>query len=95
MLPMYHHVTESPDYIVDIGRGAPAHRAGGASSSTGRQPASGRPWLSVMWKCCGAYSRVYRNRAGTAYVGNCPRCAKPVRIRIGPGGTAHRLFEAW
>jgi hypothetical protein len=37
---------------------------------------------------------VYVNRDETAYDGNCPRCAKRVRLRIGPGGTNARFFTA-
>lgn len=48
----------------------------------------------MKWKCCGAYSRIYRNRDATAYEGRCPKCAKHVRVPIGPGGTNQRFFEA-
>ncbi|MFA9479129.1 hypothetical protein ACERK3_12625 [Phycisphaerales bacterium AB-hyl4] len=54
----------------------------------------GRPWLAVMFKCCQAYSRVYRNREATAYEGRCPKCHRPLRVAIGPGGTSTRFFEA-
>lgn len=53
----------------------------------------GRPWLAVHWKCCSTYSRIYRNRKGDAYEGRCPRCASPVRARIGTNGTSARFFE--
>ncbi len=53
---------------------------------------SGRPFLSVHFACCGVYCRVYRNGDGTAYVGQCPRCAKPVRFRVGREGTDQRSF---
>ncbi|MFP4144033.1 MAG: hypothetical protein ACOCTI_05935 [Phycisphaeraceae bacterium] len=60
-----------------------------------RHPAMrGRPWLAVRWRCCSVYSRIYRNRRGDAYEGRCPRCARPVRAQIGPGGTSARFFEA-
>ncbi len=81
-----------PDYIVDIQslkqRGA-AHEATRGSSSL-----TGRPWLAVHWQCCQVYTRVYRNAAGTAYEGRCPRCGKQVSAKVGPGGTHARFFEA-
>lgn len=78
-----------PDYIVDIEGLGDARRE--ASSGADFQ---GRPWIAVRWRCCSAYSRIYRNKAGTAYEGRCPRCAAPVRARVGPGGTDTRFFEA-
>ena len=51
-------------------------------------------FLGVHFACCDAYSRVYANRAGTAYVGHCPRCAKRIQFAIGPGGTEARFFVA-
>ena len=52
-----------------------------------------RPFLSVLFKCCGAYARVYRTAKGDAYAGHCPKCAAPVRFKVGPGGTDARAFE--
>lgn len=51
-------------------------------------------FLGVQFACCDVYSRVYANRAGTEYVGHCPRCAKRVRFEIGPGGSDSRFFIA-
>ena len=77
-----------PDYIVDIdGVETPAGRRDDTS-------AQGRPWLAILWRCCGVYGRAYRNRRGTAYEARCPRCARPVSVKIGPGGTNSRFFEA-
>lgn len=58
------------------------------------QDAQGRPFLGVMFDCCKQYARVYRNAAATHYVGNCPRCARTVRFRIGEGGQNGRFWRA-
>lgn len=71
---------------LDLSVGRPAETA-----STGEP--SGR-FLGVNFACCGVYSRVYPNRQNTAYEGRCPRCARPIRFAIGPGGTASRFFTA-
>lgn len=59
------------------------------------EPASSNsnPFLGVRFACCGVYTRVYRNRSQTAYEGRCPKCAKPVRVGIGSGGSSSRFFE--
>ncbi len=83
-----------PDYILELGgRTAngdepPARRIERSSSFRGR------PWLAVHWKCCHVYSRVYRNRTGTAYDGRCPRCGRPVHVGIAADGINVRFFEA-
>jgi len=53
-----------------------------------------RRYVGVHFVCCDVYSRVYINRDETAYEGNCPKCAKRVRLKIGPGGTDARFFTA-
>jgi hypothetical protein len=80
------------DYILDVS-GLPPN------GDDPRQPArgtdsAGRPFISVYFECCNAYQRVYRNSAGTAYVGWCPRCARRVEARIGPDGVTTRFFRA-
>ena len=56
--------------------------------------AASRKFVGVQFKCCDVYSRIYINRDQTAYEGNCPKCAKKVRLEIGPGGTDARFFTA-
>jgi len=51
-----------------------------------------RPFLGVNFAACRVYGRLYKNREGTAYVGNCPRCGKPVQVAIGAHGTPQRFF---
>ena len=69
-----------------------------ASSDPPREPpqegGSERKFVGIHFACCEVYSRVYINRDRTAYLGNCPKCAKQIRIAIGPGGTNSRFFTA-
>lgn len=53
-----------------------------------------RRFVGVTFACCDVYARVYINRDETAYEGNCPKCAKRVRLEIAPGGTDSRFFTA-
>jgi hypothetical protein len=57
-------------------------------------PRATRRFVGVHFACCDIYTRVYVNRDETAYEGNCPRCAKRVRLTIGRGGTDSRFFTA-
>ena len=77
-----------PDYIVDI---EDLEQDGRDASCGG---AVGRRWLGIRFDCCNTYSRMYRNAAGTAYVGCCPKCTRRLSVPIGPGGTPQRFFRA-
>ncbi len=54
-----------------------------------------KKFLSVLFRCCNVYNRVYINKEGTAYIGRCPKCMKPVSFKIGQGGTDTRFFEVY
>jgi len=91
-------MTDRPDYILDVSgvptRRTPMQAHPGPTDGGACPRMTGRPWLAMYWRCCEVYSRIYRNRRGTAYDGRCPRCGKRVCIRIGQGGTKQRFFEA-
>ena len=77
-------VSDPRDYKLDISSlGKPEEQSKGTAA---------RAYLSVHFACCGVYQRIYKNAAGDAYVGHCPKCAKPVRFPVGPGGTSARQF---
>jgi hypothetical protein len=80
-------MSEQDDYKLDISSLKPAKNGGSAGQ--------GRPFLSVLFACCGVYQRIYRNAEGTAYLGRCPRCGNPVKFEIGPGGTDERSFVVY
>lgn len=87
---------EEPDYIIDISgtENTPADADSTVEANICALKASGRPYISVYFQCCRVYHRIYRNRPSTAYEGRCPRCMKPVRVRIGRQGTSCRFFTA-
>jgi hypothetical protein len=69
-----------------------------SSVASSRGPATvtaGRPFLSVEFACCSVYQRIYRDPDGRAYTGRCPKCGKPVRFPVGPGGTNCRFFRVY
>jgi len=63
-------------------------------AENGREPPTGRPWISIYFACCRVYCRVYLNAAGDAYVGWCPRCAGQAVVRVSPDGADTRFFRA-
>lgn len=86
-------MTDRPDYILDISS-LPA-AAGQRRAQQRRRSLRGRPWLAMQWRCCSTYSRIYRNAAGDAYEGRCPKCQRYLRVPIAPDGTDSRFFEAY
>lgn len=58
------------------------------------RPTAGKRFLSVWFRCCHVYGRIYRNTEATRYEGRCPRCGAYVHAGIGENGTSRRLFEA-
>jgi hypothetical protein len=78
------------DYKLDI-RSLQPDGTDGAAGETARAGGA-RPFLSVHFRCCGVYQRVYRNADGTAYEGRCPKCLRPVKFVVGDGGTSARSF---
>ena len=73
------------DYKVEISSLPQSEAAGGGA-------APGRPFLCVQFSCCSVYQRIYRDPAGRASSGRCPKCGKPVRFVVGQGGTDARFF---
>ena len=77
---------------VDID-GIPGSQKPGQRKSASGSDVGSRRFLMTWFRCCHAYGRLARNRAGTRYEGRCPRCAAMVSVKIGPGGTDRRIFE--
>ena len=59
---------------------------------TRREP-TGRRFLSVLFRCCNTYGRLYPDPERTRYAGRCPKCGTQVQAGIGPGGTNRNLFD--
>lgn len=88
---------KDPDYILEVSSCKPADdndlpQPAEAQISSAR--ARGRKFISVLFTCCNVYQRIYINPNRTAYEGHCPKCLRPVRVRIAAGGTDARFFTA-
>ncbi|MBB64763.1 MAG: hypothetical protein CMO81_06835 [Waddliaceae bacterium] len=55
---------------------------------------SKKAFISVYWKCCRTFSRVYKSKDGKTYTGSCPKCRSILSVPIGAGGTTQRTFIA-
>jgi hypothetical protein len=79
---------QEPDYILDIP---------GLEEPMAEVPpdvSAKRRWIGIKFDCCGSYSRIYRNKQGTAYEGFCPKCTARIHVPIAPHGTSQRIFRA-
>ncbi len=54
-----------------------------------------RPYLRIMFECCGVYQRIYRDPDGKRYQGRCPRCLRLVRFKVAKHGTNVRDFAVY
>lgn len=52
-----------------------------------------RKFLGIWFDCCGTYGRIYKSKDGTMYRGRCPKCLRPVTVRVGGEGTSRRFFR--
>ena len=52
-----------------------------------------RPFLGIWFDCCGTYGRIYKSADGKFYRGRCPKCLRPVTVRVGGEGTEQRFFR--
>ena len=57
-------------------------------------PVEARPYIGILFECCGVYARVYRRPERMTYEGRCPKCLCPVRVRVGKDGVTTRIFRA-
>ncbi len=53
-----------------------------------------RPYLCILFECCNVYARVYRRPEQAFYHGRCPKCLRPIHLRVARDGTAERFFRA-
>lgn len=86
-------MADDPSYFLDV-QGLAEGKTESGTPAGSHNSAQGKPWIGIQFECCGVYTRVYRNRQGSAYEGHCPRCSRPIRVAIGPGGTSNRMFRA-
>lgn len=53
-----------------------------------------RFWVSVLYRCCRVYARVYFRAGATETEGRCPRCLRSIRFEIREDGDDGRFFTA-
>lgn len=52
-----------------------------------------KPYIGVLFECCGVYSRIYREHHEMRYEGRCPKCLKALSVQVdaSKGVAAHQL----
>ncbi len=85
--PVKLDILSTPDTVEHIDRSEPARSAPGAANRV-------RPWIGVLFECCGVYARVYREPSVARYDGRCPRCGVPVTVRVSPEGVESSFIRA-
>ena len=56
--------------------------------------ARGRFWVSVHYRCCNIYQRVYFKKGTQSASGRCPRCLREVSFELTEDGERGRFFSA-
>jgi hypothetical protein len=84
---------EDADYIVEISGQPPV--SGPFLEPKAATALHKKPYVSIEFVCCNAFARVYINDCQDAYEGRCPKCLKPLKLKIGAGGTDSRTFKAY
>lgn len=86
---------DEPDYILDIGGLKEVPAEGSQEDGSARKSGiAGKKCIYVLFECCGVYCHIYKNKNATAYEGRCPKCLRPISVKIGEGGTNQRFFRA-
>jgi uncharacterized paraquat-inducible protein A len=52
-----------------------------------------RPFVGVLFRCCGCYGRAYLDQLHGYFQAHCPRCAAPIRVHLSDQGSSSRFFE--
>jgi hypothetical protein len=67
---------------------------GDPADDLGHETGHPRPYLGILFECCGVYARVYRQTDAAFYRGRCPKCWRIAHVRVGRDGTPTRFFRA-
>ncbi len=86
-------MTASPGEHIDLSGDEPLGSELDARADDANDTAA-RPFIGIYFECCGVYTRIYRRPDQREYRGRCPRCLRPVELRVGPEGTSARMFVA-